>query len=118
MGCQSGCYSLHGGNCCCCCVVQVWQNVLRLMEYEDEWVKAKDVKGKPRQQQVGSGPRYPTWRAWVGCPVMPQLQRQRKGTPWSGLQTKRCQPHAIPQRLPAQAQCVLKPAPMRRRRVA
>ncbi|KAG2496899.1 hypothetical protein HYH03_004906 [Edaphochlamys debaryana] len=32
--------------------LQVWQNILRLMEYEDSWVKTKDAKGKTRQEQV------------------------------------------------------------------
>ncbi|GFR50670.1 hypothetical protein Agub_g12921 [Astrephomene gubernaculifera] len=32
--------------------LQVWQNLLRLMEYEDVWVKGKDFKGRTRHQQV------------------------------------------------------------------
>ncbi|EFJ49062.1 hypothetical protein VOLCADRAFT_90304 [Volvox carteri f. nagariensis] len=32
--------------------LQVWQNVLRLMEYEDSWVKSKDVKGKVQHKQI------------------------------------------------------------------
>ncbi|GIL75046.1 hypothetical protein Vretifemale_4865, partial [Volvox reticuliferus] len=32
--------------------LQVWQNILRLMEYEDVWSKGKDVKGKSKHKQV------------------------------------------------------------------
>ncbi|GLC70429.1 hypothetical protein PLESTF_000972700 [Pleodorina starrii] len=32
--------------------LQVWQNVLRLMEYEDAWIKGRDTRGKTRHKQV------------------------------------------------------------------